>query len=117
MGEGACPWRVMAVFPTTWNPSPELSLAVLGLAGCRATVSSMRTWCFFQVPNLVILRGVVGRFSRCWRVSGGAGHHLRISIRAIIFYAELVVMLGFGISDRINAAEDNAQHTSHDVIG
>ena len=34
---------------------------------------------------------------------GGGGHHLRISTRAIVFYAELVVMLGFGISDRINA--------------
>ena len=54
-----------------------------------------------------IFGGVVGRFSRCWKVRGsgrgGAGHHLRIITRAIGFYAEIVVMLGFGISDRINA--------------
>jgi len=52
---------------------------------------------------LVIFGGVVGRFSRCWRMRGGPGNHLRIITRAIVFYAELVVMLGFGISDRINA--------------
>ena len=34
---------------------------------------------------------------------GGEGYHLRIITRAIVFCVELVVMLGFGISDRINA--------------
>ena len=33
----------------------------------------------------------------------GGGYHLRIITRAIVFYVELVVMLGFGIFDRINA--------------
>ena len=56
-----------------------------------------------QVPNLVIIGGVVGRCSCCWKVGVGGGYHLRIITRAIVFCVELVVVLGFGISNRINA--------------
>jgi hypothetical protein len=51
----------------------------------------------------VILARVVGWCSSCWRVRGGGGRGvLKIINGAMIFYAELEVMLGLGISDRIN---------------
>ena len=49
------------------------------------------------------MEGWSGGFPVGGKCGGGAGHHLRIITRAIVLYAGLVVMLGFGISDRINA--------------
>ena len=76
--------------------------ADLGVGGFKATVFHANV-VVSQVPNLVIIGGVVGRCSCCWKVRGGGRYHPRIMTKAIVFYVELVVMLGYRISDRINA--------------
>ena len=55
------------------------------------------------MPDLVIFGGVVGRFSRCWRVRGGGGAPSEHHHQSNRFLCCALVMLGFGISDRTNA--------------
>jgi hypothetical protein len=70
VGRGPCPWMEIGMLFHTRESAPELLGAIPGFFVNTGRLSSIRMWWFPQVPNLVVLAGVVERGPCPWRLMG-----------------------------------------------